>query len=177
MNEMNGRKFLQEQIAGSPDNEIAILTEEFRTSPRIYGYLFGETEPYDDVYREAVAALGTAMTSSSGPVRESTTPAGFTYLGQFIAHDLTRARATGVRDQEPFDDAGGDEHEVTRDLRERVRADQRSVLVLEIVRCEKDLDDDSQRGADQKRREPEDDGQLRIRQTAVSNARGARDDP
>ena len=71
--------------------------------------------------------------------------------------DLTRARATGVRDQEPFDDAGGDEHEVTRDLRERVRADQRSVLFLEIVRREKDLDDDSQRGADQERRKPEDD--------------------
>src|SRR5439155_3576046 len=86
------RKFLSEQMAGAPDAEIAILAEEFCANPRIYGHLFGEAEPYDGCYREAVTALGAAMTSGGGPIRDSTTPAGFTYLGQFIAHDLTRAR-------------------------------------------------------------------------------------
>lgn len=72
-------------------------TAEFKR--RSYFPIFGEAKAYPQEYASAVESLGRAMTDSSGPDESIPVPAGYTYLGQFIAHELTRAEVPPGKDR------------------------------------------------------------------------------
>ena len=69
---------------------------------QFYGRMFPPTEtPMDPKKEEDLITLGKAMRDSALHSR-NTTPAGMTYFGQFIDHDLTQdTTALGERDVEP----------------------------------------------------------------------------
>ena len=59
---------------------------------------FSKSRPFA-LKREAANALGAIMTDVQGqPRNASNVPAGYTYLGQFIDHDITRDTTPGVED-------------------------------------------------------------------------------
>ena len=67
-----------------------VLGGDFRT--KIYTHWFGESAPYGQDYHDGLVQLGQAMTSTYDPTEDSDIPAGYTYFGQFLAHDLTQGR-------------------------------------------------------------------------------------
>lgn len=67
--------------------------------PRFYYPIFGEAAIYSPEYFSAIERLGAAMTDVRDYEEDIGTPAGYTYLGQFIAHDLTRAEPPQGSDQ------------------------------------------------------------------------------
>jgi hypothetical protein len=84
-------------------NDALVKTDSFTAedvrleiAPRVrlheYQWRFGKAGKFELPDRAALAALGEAMTANKqGDQRESEIPVGYTYLGQFIAHDLTFA--------------------------------------------------------------------------------------
>jgi Animal haem peroxidase len=66
-------------------------TPKAAAKPGMYGWLFPELPPLD-AKPAALEALGRAMIEADGPQSKtgnSQIPAGFTFLGQFVDHDLT----------------------------------------------------------------------------------------
>ena len=77
---------------GSPDGlsiERGHATE--RTSEPVYKRYFGSFTPQDpETYRRALEKLGGEMTKNTGFDQENPAiPAGYTYLGQFLAHEMS----------------------------------------------------------------------------------------
>src|SRR5829696_3047259 len=82
---------------GDPEDVQAV---RMRLGNRLLGpSRFGKMFPDSDPFRPsdtALVELGRAMTSLENPaVNNSDIPAGFTYLGQFIDHDITRDETEG----------------------------------------------------------------------------------
>lgn len=57
--------------------------------PNRFGKLFPSLQPFRP-YDEALQELGRVMEDKSGQIRAGQTPAGYTYLGQFVDHDISR---------------------------------------------------------------------------------------
>jgi hypothetical protein len=77
-----------------PDGKIAevrtdTFVESLEGSTFTYAYLFGDHSQEPKVPVDALEALGAAMMRNKRPFRASCIPAGYTYLGQLIFHDLT----------------------------------------------------------------------------------------
>jgi hypothetical protein len=70
--------------------------------PVEYTHLLRERPTFSESYPRALAALGTAMMSGKRARKESNIPAGFTYFGQFVFHDMTYAdKDTGLNLRTP----------------------------------------------------------------------------
>ena len=62
------------------------------------GFRFGRMFPHLERFRptpESLASLGVCMTAGAGTDDDGTLPAGYTYFGQFIDHDITRDSTGG----------------------------------------------------------------------------------
>lgn len=80
-------------IAGS--SRDADVEADTRTPPvTVYRHIFGIQNLADLPGEDALAALAAGMAELPGSDEDGTAPAGYTYLGQFIIHDLT-ALGTG----------------------------------------------------------------------------------
>jgi hypothetical protein len=81
--------------AAQPDGMQGAGTE------RRYAHIFGVSGPEDQPGMEAILALADAMKARPYASRDSDIPAGYTYLGQFIFHDIT-AMKPGPSSTEPL---------------------------------------------------------------------------
>jgi hypothetical protein len=66
-----------------------------------YTHLFGIQNEADLPSVDALRALGVAMAAEARPSGDSASPAGYTYLGQFIFHDMTFLDPTDRRPENP----------------------------------------------------------------------------
>lgn len=84
----------------SQGNRFAHLFPELLADPQ-------NTLPVGAVTIEALRALGAAMAAAESNLPATTIPAGYTYFGQFVDHDITKQNVA-QQDQEIFDITGDD---------------------------------------------------------------------
>src|SRR5260370_242878 len=75
-----GEGIIEERLRGGSTVETSTPCPQFK---------FGRMFKCADETRDALIALGQAMNVSSNSSNDSSIAAGYTYLGQFIAHDIT----------------------------------------------------------------------------------------
>ena len=74
---------------------VAVSADEFRalqvaSNSASYVHIFGEHDLKAELPDAALSALGDAMNAQPGtPPLSADVPAGYTYLGQFIIHDIS----------------------------------------------------------------------------------------